>query len=83
MSISDYLKTDKKGGYFIIINDKIYDENFILDLINATKYTDTEYIKYCDYLNSEEAFEYVDNNNSYEETLYDAAKVDFLDVVEK
>lgn len=83
LSISDYLKTDKKGGYFIIINDKIYDENFILDLINATKYTDTEYIKYCDYLNSEEAFEYVDNNNSYEETLYDAAKVDFLDVVEK
>ncbi|MFR8038960.1 MAG: methyltransferase domain-containing protein [Anaerovoracaceae bacterium] len=82
-SVEEFLKKDEQEGYFIVFKDDIYDDNYILDLINATKYTDTEYIIYCNYNDKEISFEFVDDRNTREETLYDLSKVKPVDVLEK
>lgn len=82
-SVKDFLQLKLKDGYFIILKDNIYSDNYILDLINATKYTDTEYVIYCDYTDTEMAFEYISKKNTREETLYDISKINISNIVKE
>ncbi|WP_329383443.1 glycosyltransferase [Anaerofustis sp. HA2171] len=81
ISIEDACNKNISTGYFIVFNDKEYNENYILDLINATKYTNTEYVKYCDYTDYDRAFEYCSDDNSKEETMYDCSKVNINEIL--
>lgn len=75
MDKTTFCNLDCNDGYAILFEDKIYSQNYILDLINATKYTDTEYINYCDYKEYNDAFEYTNYSNSHYGTLYNLQKV--------
>lgn len=75
ISKEHFSKLDCKDGYAIIFEDRIYDKNYITDLVNATKYTDTEYVNYCHYKEYDNAFEYTNYSNSHYGTLFNLQKV--------
>lgn len=82
-TIKEFCSLSKiESGYFIILDsNQYYNPNYILDLINAFKFTDGAYVNY---INNNEiflAYNYTKNLNTKCSTLYNMKKVSLLDVL--
>jgi len=81
-SIDETVLSEIKEGFFIIFETgKKYNCNYISDLINAFKFTDSSYINYVkenEFLNG---YNYTENTHTKYSTLYDVSKVSFKDIL--